>query len=196
MNTKLLSLSIGGAHISSNGFFKIIHSEKQKEYLEYKISLVFGNKEINKIKSMYKNGKLFYTYEKGIFNKAIKGEIIRKKLYGVFGHKYFSKYIVQNMDLFSFAILYLDSGNLCVKKRNGKIHGCDLVISIFGKKDECIRLIEKLNLEWKLKFTLKINKGQYSIRCGTKEAKKFLELIKPLIPEFKCFKDNKMNISK
>ena len=96
------------------------------------------------------------------------------------------------MDLFCFAILYLDDGSLCAKKRNGKIHAYDLVISVYGQQEECQNLINKLKENWDLSFTLKFNKGKYSIRCGTKEARKFLALIRPLVPPFQCFTNNKM----
>ena len=110
------------------------------------------------------------------------------------GHKYFSKDIVDEMDLFCWAILYLDDGSLCAKKRDGKIHAYDLVISIYGSQEECERLIKKLKDEYDLSFTLKFNKGKYSIRCGTREARKFLALIRPLVPEFECFKETKMRV--
>ena len=141
---------------------------------------------------MNNNGKPAYYFQKGTFNNKDNGQEIRKKLYGIFGHKYFSLDIINEMDLFCFAILYLDDGSLCAKKRNGKIHAYDLVISIYGRQEECQNLIDKLKNEWGLFFTLKFNKGKYSIRCGTKEARKFLALIRPLIPSFQCFVDNKM----
>ncbi len=141
---------------------------------------------------MNNNGKPAYYFQKGTFNNKDNGQEIRKKLYGIFGHKYFSLDIINEMDLFCFAILYLDDGSLCAKKRNGKIHAYDLVISIYGRQEECQNLIDKLKNEWGLFFTLKFNKGKYSIRCGTKEARKFLALIRPLIPSFRCFADNKM----
>ena len=192
MNKKLLACCLGDGYLSPRGILQITHCEAQKEYLQYKADLF--NKTIS-----YKdnNGYPSYYFEKGVFNNNDNGWEVRKKLYGVLGHKYFSQEIVNEMDLYSFALLYLDDGSLCAKKRNGKIHAYDLVISIYGQKSECDFLIEKLKQEWGLNFTLKYNKGKYSIRCGTREARKFLDLIRPLVPEFECFINNKMkNISK
>lgn len=189
MNKKLLSVTLGDGYISPRGKLSVIHCAKQKEYLEYKASLF--NTEVH-----YKNNNGYesYYFEKGVFNNHDQGREIRKKLYGVYGHKYFTKEIVEEMDLFCFAMLYLDDGSLCAKKRNGKVHAYDLIISIYGEEKECLLLINKLKCEYDLNFTLKFNKGKYSIRCGTKEAKKFLNLIRPIIPNFKCFEDNKMKV--
>ena len=76
------------------------------------------------------------------------------------------------------------------KKRNGIVHAYDLVISLYCSKEECNRFIEKLN-GFGLKFTLKCNRGLYSIRCGTKSARKFIELIKPYCPNLECFRKTK-----
>lgn len=187
MNKKLLAVVLGDGYISSRGRLNIVHCAKQKEYLEYKASLFNAN-------VYYKNNNNFpaYTFDKGVFNNHAQGREIRKKLYGVYGHKYFTKDIVEEMDLFCFAILYLDDGSLCAKKKNGKVHAYDLVISIYGEKEECLLLINKLKSEYDLSFTLKYNKGKYSIRCGTREARKFLNLIRQVVPNFECFADNKM----
>lgn len=187
MNIKLLAMCLGDGSLSSDGTLKVLHCEKQKEYLEYKAKLF--NQEIR-----YKdnNGYPSYFFQKGTFNYIDQGKEVRKKLYGVLGHKYFSKDITKEMDLFCWAILYLDDGALCAKKRNGKIHAYDLVISIYGEKSECENLINSLKEKYNLNFTLKFNKNKYSIRCGTKEARKFLALIKTVIPNFECFKDTKL----
>ena len=94
------------------------------------------------------------------------------------------------MDSYCFMVLYMDDGSLVGKKRNGKIHAYDLSISIYGTKEECQNLIDKLfNLG--MKFTLKHNKGKYLIRCGTKSARKFINYISPNIPNLDCFKNSK-----
>lgn len=187
MNKKLLAVCLGDGYLSNKGVLRILHCEAQKEYLKYKADIF--NKQIIFIEN---NKHPAYYFQKGTFNNQDQGREIRKKLYGVFGHKYFTQDIVDEMDLFCWAILYLDDGSLCAKKRNGKIHAYDLVISIYGSKEECGRLITKLKNDYDLDFTLKFNKNKYSIRCGTRVARKFLNLIKSIIPNFKCFQDTKL----
>lgn len=191
MNKILLACCLGDGSLKPDGTFRVLHCEKQLEYLQYKAKFFDAI-----VKPIENNGFKSYYFQKGVNNPRFKGQEVRKSLYEILGHKYFSKKIVNEMDLFSFAILYLDDGSLCAKRRNGKIHAYDLVFSIYGLKSECEFLIDKLK-EWDLNFTLKYNKNKYSIRCGTQTARKFLSLIRPLVPDFECFKDNKMlDISK
>lgn len=184
----LFDFSLGDGHLGRSGYLDIVHCEQQKEYLEYKAKKLDAQIKI-------KNNNGFLSYRIGYSGKEY-GKNVRKKLYGVMGHKYFSKEVVKNMDLYSFAILYCDDGSLIAKRKKGKVHAYDLVISIYGKQSECENLIRRLE-QWDLHFTLKRNKGAFSIRCGTKEARKFLSLIRPEIPEFECFKNTKLkDISK
>lgn len=94
------------------------------------------------------------------------------------------------MNSYCFAVLYMDDGSLTAKKRNGKIHAYDLTISIYGEKEECQYLIDKLSTLG-MKFTLKLNKGKYSIRCETKSARKFIQYVSEHNPNLDCFKESK-----
>lgn len=183
MNKKLLAFCLGDGHVRPYGELDIRHSIKQKEYIDWKYQQL---KEY--CTDLLPREKDNYI----VFNtRRLKSlEEIHKKLYGVLNKKYFSETIVEEMDAFCFAVLYMDDGSLSAKKTNGKIHAYDLTISIYGEKSECDFLINKLkNMD--MNFTLKYNKGRYSIRCGTKAARKFLAFIKPHCPELKCFKDTK-----
>lgn len=185
LNKKTLAYCLGDGHVGKNGNFSLKHCKEQKEYIEWK-SQYFNKKPI------YSKDSSTYQFSCGIFNRKYGGEEIRKKLYGVLGHKFLSKEIVNNIDDFCLAILYLDKGSLYEKKINGKIHAYELVISIYGRKSECNYLIKMLKDRYGLDFTLKFNKNRYSIRCSTCTARKFLEIIRPLVPNFNCFKDNKL----
>lgn len=165
-----------------------------EEYLFWKHEEISKEIECSDVKSGIQNGfkyYTFYTLTKISNNSDLKE--IRNKLYEKHGVKYFSKEIVNEMDWFCFAVLYMDDGSLIAKKRNGIISCYEIIISIYGEKEECNNLIEKLN-SYGLKFTLKFNKGKYSIRCGTKSARKFLDFIKPFRPDIHCFDSTKFKL--
>lgn len=189
MNKILLACCLGDGSLSSDGTFRVLHSEKQREYLEYKAKLF--NKESG-IKYKNNNGYPSYFFNKGTFNNHDLGREVRKKLYGVMGHKYYSKDIVAEMDEFCFAILYCDDGSLIPKKRNGEIHAYNLTISLYCSYEECERIVEKAKKLFGVKFNICKDKNKFLIRCGTKEARKFIPQIKSFIPDFQCFKDNKL----
>ena len=191
MDRRLLAFCLGDGCITKRRVLQIRHCKKQKEYLEWKLQ------ELNSIIKCYniyngiQNGFEYYEiYSSQSSTNTQKLQEIYDKLYLQHGKKYFSKEIVENMDAYCFGVLYMDDGSLISKKRKGFITSYDIVISIYGEKEECENLINKLN-SLGFKFTLKLNKGSYSIRCGTKTARKFLEYIKPYIPKLKCFENTK-----
>ena len=183
----LLACSIGDGYISAKGTFKITHCISQKEYLEYKASL-FGCK----LKYKLNNGYDSFYIQKGVFNEKYEGKAIRNLLYNNNGSKYFSSEVVELLDKFCIAILYCDDGSLIPMKRNGKIHAYKCTISIYGTKDECIRLSKKIFDLFDVKFNINRDKGKYLLKCGTREAKKFLPQIKSLLPKLECFSNNKL----
>lgn len=189
MNKILLACCLGDGSLSSDGTLRILHSEKQKEYLEYKASLFNKQKDI-KYKS--NNGHPSYLFNKGTFNNHDLGREVRKRLYGVMGHKYYSEDIVNEMDEFCFAILYCDDGSLIPKKRENKIHAYNLTISLYCSYEECERIVKRIKELFNVDFNICKDKNKFLIRCGTKEARKFIPQIKKYIPDFQCFKDNKL----
>lgn len=189
MNKTLLACCLGDGYLSSDGTLEILHQETQKEYLEYKASLFGKEKEI---REKYNNGHKAYTFRKGTFNNHDNGREVRKKLYGVMGHKYYSQDIVDELDEFCIAILYCDDGSLIPKKHNGKIHAYGLTISLYASYEECQRLVGKIYELFNVQFKVCKDKNKFLIRCGTKEARKFIPQIKQYIPNFKCFKNNKL----
>lgn len=189
MNKILLACCLGDGSLSSDGTLRILHCEKQKEYLEYKASLF--NKQ-NAIKYKNNNGYPSYFFNKGTFNNHDFGREVRKKLYGVMGHKYYSEEIVSQLDEFCFAILYCDDGSLIPKKKEGKIHAYNLTISLYCSYEECERLVKRIDELFNVHFRICKDKNKFLIRCGTKEARKFIPQIKKYIPNFNCFKNNKL----
>lgn len=189
MNKLLLACSLGDGHISKNGTFEILHQAKQEEYLRYKAQLFNCEDRVYKKNN---NGYDAYSFKKGVYNNHDNGKEIRKLLYGVMNHKYYSKTIVNNLDKFCIAILYCDDGSLIPKKRNGIIHAYNCTISLYCSYEECDRLVNKIKELFDVQFKICKDKNKYLIRCGTKEARKFIPQIRELVPTFKCFENNKL----
>ena len=193
MNKKIFSLTLGDGCIDNKATLHLRHCTEQKEYLIWKHSyLKDDNIPCSEIVDGQQNGYGHSKFHTKTDNKEWREQIkeVKDLLYSNENKKYFSDKVINLLTLEDFAILYMDDGSLIAKKRNGIIHAYDLVISLYCSKEECNRFIEKLN-GFGLKFTLKYNKGLYSIRCGTKSARKFIELIKPYCPNLECFRKTK-----
>jgi len=192
MNVKLLAFCIGDGNIGKNNYLKIRHCKKQKEYLEWKKSELSSEIPCSNITVINNNGYIAYDLHTKT-NKSNEVELkeIKEKLYSNNNRKYFSDEIVNAMDSYCFAVLYMDDGSLVAKKRNGKIFAYNLSLSLYCSKEECERFIAKLSTLG-MKFTLMYNKGKYSIRCGTKNARKFISYIKSSnVPILSCFQETK-----
>ncbi len=189
MNKLLLACVLGDGHLSPDGTLEILHSEKQEEYLRYKASLFNA---LDRVRYKDNGGYASYLFRKGTYNNKYGGREVRKKLYGVMGHKYYSRTIVKEMDEFCFAILYCDDGSLIPKKHNGIIHAYNLTISLYCSYEECYRVVNRIKELFNVQFRICKDKNKFLIRCGTKEARKFIPQIKRYLPKLACFSDNKL----
>lgn len=192
MNRKIFTLTLGDGCIDNKAILHLRHCTEQKDYLIWKHSYLEEEVPCSEIFDGIQNGYGFSKFHTKTDNGEWREQIkeVKDLLYSDSGKKYFTKEIVDLLTLEDFAVLYMDDGSLTAKKRNEIVHAYDLTISLYCTKEECERFIDKLS-EYGLKFTLKFNKGLYSIRCGTKSARKFIELIKPYCPNLECFRNTK-----
>ena len=189
MNLKLLyALALGDGYVYNKrdkrlkhrpSYAGIVfsHSLKQLPYLEFKRNILlnfFGN--CPSIREFRNNGYPGVTLTKGdvVFKK------IHAKLYPN-NVKTISRDILNMFDAECLAIWYMDDGGLGVKKRNGKIHAFDLILNTHTTTDQNQIMIDYFKEVWDVQFTQVKNKGHYRLRCGTKEAKKFIQIVKPFI---------------
>ncbi len=154
----------------------IKHCIKQKEYLEHKALLlqkIFGGEKPN-IREINNSG-----YPGCVLQKTDKYFRILYKLLYPNKKKTITRKALDYLNLQGIALWYMDDGSLTARKRNGKIHAYELVISTYISKEENQIIVDYFKEKWDINFKIVKGKGLYRIRCGTKEARKFLKLIKP-----------------
>lgn len=181
----LNALAIGDGHIRERGnsfAICITHSDDQKDYLEFKakrLSDILGRK-VN-IGKFNNNGYGAYRIEIAIPYM----KVVRKWLYRN-GIKKLSLSFLRRLSDEGVAIWYMDDGSLIRKKRNGKIHASELILSLYCTEKEANDCIIFFKERFDVSFSLKRNKGLFSIRCGTKNAYKLLDRIgRYIIPSMK-----------
>lgn len=160
------------------GVLKILHLARQKVYLEYKAKLIHSVLGGKKPKVNLSNNNV---YPKVYLSKSHRWfRYLRNWIY-INGEKTYQTKILKHLTPEGLAIWYMDKGSLSLKKRDGKIHSRELFLNTHVSKEENQVLIDYFLETWSIKFYQVKNKGSYRLGCGTKEAKKFIEIIKPHI---------------
>lgn len=179
----LLAMAIGDGHIhkdprSLSCSLSLKHSIKQKEYLIWKVNIarsILGGSP-NKIVEFNNSG-----YPGIRWSKADNYfRILRKRLYKN-NKKNISRKLLDKLGRKEIAIWYMDDGNLSHKYRNGKIHARELFINTHISKEENQKIICYFSEIWNINFSQVKNRGSYRLRCGTREAQRFIKLVKPHI---------------
>ncbi len=168
--------------------FEVIHSYKQKEYIEWKANLcrsITGNRcnvREKIVKERVINGKItpeLLAYRFTCSNNYFR--VLRKWLYPQ-GKKVLSKKYISYLDEQGIAIWYMDDGSTYIPKRGKTCFSCEISTHIPEK--DALELIELFKEKWNISFFLhKKAENQFNIRCYTKEAYKFIQLIKPFVPQ-------------
>lgn len=183
----LIALLLGDGTISNNYVFKIAHSEKQKEYLEWKIKqLKEAGIRNNGMKSYIKScgyaskELVYYTQLNTIpFIKVLRRVFYKnKKIIG-------NKKLLNRLDARGIAIWYMDDGHINIRKdKNKRPMGFYIKISTCEPKKEVQDIINFFKEKWDIHFYM-FHEGKkedsYSLCCGTKEGIKFINIIKPYV---------------
>lgn len=175
--------------------FEVMHSYKQKEYIEWKAELcreITGRKcnvrsRIIPERTIGKNTKStseMLAYRFTCCNKYFR--VLRKWLYPS-GKKVLSTRYLNYLDELGLAIWYMDDGSTYIPKQTVARFTCE--ISTHVPEENALELIQFFKDKWDISFYLhKRDENQYNIRCFTKEAYKFVQLIKPFVPKCMDYK--------
>lgn len=180
----LIALLIGDGTISNNKVFKLSHCEEQREYLEYKIKLLNNAGIKNNGVKEYISTCGYNTGKKVLYTQLSTTEFIKvlRRIYYKPKKDIANRKLLNRLDLQGLAIWYMDDGHINYKKRDGVIKGFYIKIATCVEKSQIQILIDYFKEVWNINFySFKEGKDTYSLCCGTKEGKKFIELVKPFI---------------
>jgi len=182
----LIAMLLGDGTISNNYVFKLAHGVQQTEYLLWKI------KQLNDA-GIKNNGLKTYVSSKGynVGKTVVYSQLsiipFIKLMRRVF---YTPKKVIGNrkllnrLDARGIAIWYMDDGALSFRKTKDKVHGIYVRISTCSSKEENQVIIDYFRDVWNVNFyQFKEGKETFSLCCGTKEAIKFIEIVKPFVSQ-------------
>lgn len=184
----IIALLLGDGHLTSKGSICINHSEKQKDYIQYKVNIlqnIFKGKpiKIHKSKSIIKN-KIYNTLSIRKCNKKLLMPL-RQLLYPN-GKKVISREVLNYLSLQGLAIWYMDDGSLIPEYKNNKIHAYKLSLATYLSYEENVIITNYFKEQWDIYFNIHKDGTKYRLRMGTKEARKFLNLVRPYVMEVNC----------
>lgn len=174
----VLYMLFGDGSINKKGGYLVVrHSVKQKDYIEWKMKLLrsYG---INTTDIYYVSNNGCGAYEFRTFSHNFIKEM-RIYMYTPYKNIVNIKQLNKFNEL-GLCIWYLDDGGISqVKGKNGKIKSNTLMLNTMLSKEENQIIIDWFLNKWGIKFRQCKNHNYYRLECGTKEARKFIELIKP-----------------
>lgn len=183
----LIALLLGDGTISNNNVLKLSHCIEQEDYLKWKI------KQLNNC-GLRNNGLKYYISVKGFnvgktvcytqLNIIPFIKLLRKIMYKPI--KNYSK-LINRIDERGLAIWYMDDGHLNNRKYpDGTYHGYYIKLSTCLPKEQCDIIIKTIKEKFDVQFyTFHEGKREdsFSLCCGTKEAKKFIKIVKPYVEQ-------------
>lgn len=184
----LIALLLGDGTISSNYVFKLSHSLDQREYLEWKVSLLdklgIRNNGIKEYTSScgYNKGR-GVIYSQISLHSTIKA--LRRSVY--IPRKTFTRNLLNWLDEQGLAIWYMDDGFINInesEQRKGSIQR-NIRISTCVDESTCNMIIQYFKERWNVEFRPYVEKSKlFSIATKTNEdSDKFIKLIKPYIEQ-------------
>ena len=159
---------LGDAYISPLGKIQFEHSEKAKQYVQWKFKEMDGIR-YQKIGSAKRNlhGKIFYSYR---FWTRQFFRPLRKMAYQENGKKYISQQWLAELTPLALAVWYMDDGHYERKKRR-----CIIATDGFSDDDR-----EKLKTFLKMRFNVAITiRKSGKIALTQFETEKFFAIIHP-----------------
>lgn len=178
----VLSVVFGDGYVSKDGAVKLTHCEKQLDFLQWKREYLLSYGICcGEIVHFDNNG---YPGVKMVCRATRWTKLLRKILYKNGNRKQvFTRKILNRLTPKHIAIWYMDDGGLSQKKRNGTVVANELMLNTHTTKENNQTIIDYFKELHGISFTQVKNKGHYRLRCGTKEARKFLILVKEWVEQ-------------
>lgn len=177
----LLSVILGDGYLTKSGCAGILHCAAQKDYLDWKINYL-NSVGVKCSQSRYKDNSGYPSYFTYISTTKW-GKLLHKILYKNGTKNIYQRKVLNRLSPIHIAIWYMDDGSLSQKKKNGVVHANDITLNTYSSAQNNQVIIDYFKEIWNITFTLSKSKGHYRIRCGTKEARKFLDIIREYVSQ-------------
>lgn len=172
----IIAISIGDGHISKGGTITVFHCSKQKEYAEYKFSLVkhlCTHKEILTQKAHTGDIQYGFRLKTTKFTKTL-----RRAMYPN-GKKVVTRKLLNRLSPQHLAIWWMDDGHCSMEyyEKTGNIRSSISTLSTCMSKEDNQVIIDWLFEEYGIRFGQRKMKNWYALVCRLKEGRKLANVI-------------------
>lgn len=172
----IIGLVVGSGHISKSGVVTVFHCYKQKEYSEYKFSLVkhlCDHKEL--LTQRGRTGDIQYGFRLKTTNFT---KALRRALYPK-GKKVLTRKLLNRLSTEHLAIWWMDGGHCSMEyyKDTGVIKSSVSTLSTCVSKEDNQVIIDWFLERHGVRFGQRKMKNWYALVCRLKEGRKLANVI-------------------
>lgn len=178
----LIGVVIGDGYLKASPGCKTVslvinHTARQRDYLEHKASLIgnalncsppevkaFDNSGYPGVR-LHKSHRYFRVLRNWLYRDT------RKQLSRVI------RYLTPQ----GLALWYMDDGGLGTGYRRGRVHRIETFLNCHTSKEEAAKIADAVFDRFGIRFAPVANGGSYRLRCGTREGRRFAQIIAPFI---------------
>ncbi len=184
----LIAMLLGDGTISNNNVFKMCHAMEQKDYLLWKIKLLNNNGIRNNGLKTYKSSTGYNIGKEVVYTQLniIPFVKLLRRIYYKPKKNLANRRMLNRLTAQGIAIWYMDDGHINILKRKDseEVKGFNIKIATCTTREQNQVIIDYFKEVWNIAFyQFSEGKGTYSIACGTKEARKFIAIVKPYVLE-------------
>lgn len=185
LNSALIGMILFDGSMNSNKQLYIRHGGKQLEYVDEKVLMLEKYIKPKSLRTSIDNNGYIYRYAY-YNNESLK--YLYKKIY-INGKKRLTKKILNRFDEITLAIMYMDDGCLVLRKdpkHDDVYKSREIYLSVHSFSFEEVRMLQNyLRIKYNVDFHLSTDKGHPRLWCNTKNTIKFLNIVAPIVREFK-----------
>lgn len=182
----IIAMVLGDGYIEKSGTVAAFHSEKQKDYVEYKFSLVKDLCTTKQLITRESNGTKQYGFRLRVtkFTKTL-----RRVLYPN-GKKTISRKILNRLDPQGLAIWWMDDGSCSniVYEPTNKPRTSISTLSTCVSREENQVIIDYFLEKHRVRFGQRKMKNHYALVCRMKEGRKLKNIIGSFVIESMKYK--------
>lgn len=194
---KLLGMILGDGHIERVGNscrVRIVHGHKQLKYLQHKAKLLESilEKPVRVVEGSLSRGRYrqFYAQTTHDVFRRLHDDIYRFNEEDQRYRKRYTRKLLDKLTPEGIALWYMDDGCLANPTRNGQVYASQLTLATYVSRKQNEIISDYFREVWNVGFNIGASGKSFRLYCGTREARKLVEIVEPWVVPSLAYKLN------